>query len=184
MSGKKTSVEIVKKVQELYTTTHLSVNAIAKQFGMCPSTVKNYTYKLGLQRTQKPVRVKSFSKPRGPKLKPRPNLTPEQQALFDEHYTMVRAILMKNGGKWRAKMAGTEIDDLESAGLAGLWRAALKFDPSRGLKFKTLAYKTIMGDIYEAIEIARYGSRRHGRPLIDHSKFTTYEETFEKDDDY
>lgn len=182
MRGKRISPELIPKFQELYTTTSLSINAIAKQFGVCNKTVKSYTSELGFKKPQKAVRAKSSFRPKGPKPKRRPDMTPEQQALFDEHYTMVRSILMKNGGKWRAKLSGTEIEDLESAGLVGLWRAALKFDPSRGLSFKTLAYRTIMGDIYEAIEIARYGARRHGRDLIDHSKFQKYDEVFDEDE--
>jgi DNA-directed RNA polymerase specialized sigma subunit len=70
-----------------------------------------------------------------------------------------------------------ELEDMLQAGTIGLWRAALTYDKSHGTVFSTHATKAIEGEIFGAIEEARYGRRKRGRALIDHSKFVLYEET-------
>jgi DNA-directed RNA polymerase specialized sigma subunit len=74
-----------------------------------------------------------------------------------------------------------DADDMLSVGMVGLWRAALTYDENKNTAFATLAYKTIKGEIFEAIEVARFGRRRHGRDLIDQSKFISYVEINEED---
>ncbi len=73
-----------------------------------------------------------------------------------------------------------DADDMLSVGMIGLWRAALTYDKNKNTAFSTLAYKTIKGEIFEAIEVARFGRRRHGRDLIDQSKFIEYTEVNEE----
>jgi aryl carrier-like protein len=114
------------------------------------------------------------------KAKPKPALTLEQQKLFDDNLPSIRPILLKRGADWRARKAGMEFDDLYSAGLFALWRTCITFDSSKGYSFLTLLYKAISGEMYEAIELARYGRRCRGKKLIDHSLFTPYEEAYEE----
>lgn len=105
----------------------------------------------------------------------RPDLTKAQQKLFNDHIPLVKTIIQQTGS-WRAKLAGMDADDMLSVGMIGLWRAALTYDKNKNTAFSTLAYKTIKGEIFEAIEVARFGRRRHGRDLIDQSKFVEYTE--------
>lgn len=99
--------------------------------------------------------------------------TPEQLELFARW----RHLVLSNGnavGWWRAKLAGIDVSDLRQAGLMGLWRAVLNFDPARGLKFATLARHAIRGAMFDAIENARYGRRvRKNYPALDHSQFVS-----------
>ena len=108
----------------------------------------------------------------------RPDLTKAQQKLFNDHIPLVKTIIQQTGS-WRAKLAGMDADDMLSVGMVGLWRAALTYDKNKNTAFATLAYKTIKGEIFEAIEVARFGRRRHGRDLIDQSKFVEYTEVNE-----
>jgi DNA-directed RNA polymerase sigma subunit (sigma70/sigma32) len=109
----------------------------------------------------------------------RPDLTKAQQKLFNDHIPLVKTIIQQTGS-WRAKLAGMDADDMLSVGMIGLWRAALTYDKNKNTAFSTLAYKTIKGEIFEAIEVARFGRRRHGRDLIDQSKFIEYTEVNEE----
>lgn len=139
-----------------------NMNITAEKYGVDKATVRNWCIKAGIKTSNKK--------------QPRPDFNSEQQKLWDDHFTMVPKIIHKNGGKWRAKYSGMEVEDLHSAGYIGLWRAVLTFDPSKGLAFMTLAYKSIMGEVFEAIEIARYGRRQRGKKLIDHSKMVSFSE--------
>lgn len=114
----------------------------------------------------------------GRQVQARPELTKAQQKLFNDHIPLVKTII-KQTGSWRAKLAGMDADDMLSVGMIGLWRAALTYDKNKNTAFATLAYKTIKGEIFEAIEVARFGRRRHGRDLIDQSKFVEYIEVNE-----
>lgn len=62
----------------------------------------------------------------------------------------------------RRGSAGLDFDQLKSAGWEGLYKAAKAFDPSRGFRFSTLAYRAISNHIYAAIRqemIQKGGSR-------------------------
>jgi RNA polymerase sigma factor (sigma-70 family) len=75
-------------------------------------------------------------------------LNPEQQSLVVNHVAMVRAMAhsaMSN------KPKNILYEDLVSAGTVGLCEAALRFDPSRGAKFSTLAYHRIRGAISDEV---------------------------------
>jgi hypothetical protein len=54
-------------------------------------------------------------------------------------------------------------DDIESAALLGLWRAALAFDPSRGPGFKAAAYRRVVGAVIDCLRMSRPLGYR-GRP--------------------
>ena len=139
-----------------------SIKKASEKFGVHKDTLRYWCRKRGIKTSNKN--------------QPRPDFTQEQQKLWDDHFTMVPKIIQKNGGGWRSKYSGMEVEDLHSAGYIGLWRAVLTFDPSKGLAFMTLAYKSIMGEVFEAIEIARYGRRQRGKKLIDHSKMVSFSE--------
>lgn len=92
--------------------------------------------------------------------------------LFDENADMVRLVVGRIGGYWRAKRAGCDLDDLMQAGLVGLWRATALFQRKKGIKFATFARPRVVGEILECLDSARYGKRlRSGNPLIDQSNF-------------
>ena len=46
---------------------------------------------------------------------------------------------------------GTDLDNLEAAGVLGLVEAANRFDPERGVRFKTFAYTRIRGAIFDEL---------------------------------
>lgn len=159
------SPEIEKRVVEEYKKC-LLLEQVEKKCGVNRSTVSKILKAHGIEvRTGKPT-------------KRRPDLTKAQQKLFNDHIPLVKGII-KQTGSWRAKLAGMDMDDMMAVGMIGLWRAALTYDKKHGTAFNTLAYKTIKGEIFEAIEVARYGRRRHGRDLIDQSKFVEYTEVNE-----
>jgi DNA-directed RNA polymerase sigma subunit (sigma70/sigma32) len=110
----------------------------------------------------------------------KPDLTPSQKEMFDTHTHIVKLAISRLG-KWRFKYAGLEYDDVYSAGMVGLWRATLTYNKKVGTVFSTLAYKAIVGEILEAIEVARFGKRQRGNTLIDQSKFVSYQETWDED---
>ena len=96
--------------------------------------------------------------------------TPEQLALFEAHATVV-GYWVARFGRWRAKAAGVELDDLRQAARLGLWRACLNFQAERGLRFHTLAGWSIYWAMHDCIEAARYGRARRGQDLVDMSAF-------------
>jgi DNA-directed RNA polymerase sigma subunit (sigma70/sigma32) len=155
------------KVVEEYKNTQ-SVEKTAKKF------------KVSTKVASKIIKKHRLEVRNGRQAKVRPDLSEAQQKLFNDHIPLVKTII-KRTGSWRAKLAGMDLDDMFSVGMIGLWRAALTYNPNKNTTFGTLAYKTIEGDIFEAIEIARFGRRRHGKDLIDHSKFVEYIEVNEND---
>src|SRR6266404_5239797 len=46
---------------------------------------------------------------------------------------------------------GVDVDNLEAAGVLGLVEAANRFEPERGIAFKTFAYTRIRGAIYDEL---------------------------------
>lgn len=150
------------KVVADYKSTQ-SVEKTAKKFKVSTKVASKILKKHGVEVRQ------------GRLVQARPDLSKAQQKLFNDHIPLVKTII-KQTGSWRAKLAGLDADDMLSVGMIGLWRAALTYDKKKGTAFSTLAYKTIKGEIFEAIEVARFGRRRHGRDLIDQSKFVEYTE--------
>jgi hypothetical protein len=96
--------------------------------------------------------------------------TPQQVALYEAHASVV-GYWVARFGRWRARAAGLELDDLRQAARLGLWRACLNYEAERGLKFHTLAGWSISWAMHDCVEAARYGRKRRGQDLLDHSAF-------------
>lgn len=152
------SPELINNILCTYHKTK-SVGLTAKKLSISTATVSKILNNNDVPRYDKAVVRK-------------PDLTIDQKKLFDEGAPLVKSIIKKMG-VWRAKYAGMDREDMLSAGMIGLWRAALSYDPNKGIAFSTLATKIIKSEIYDAIEVARFGKRQHGRKLIDHSKFSS-----------
>ncbi len=67
---------------------------------------------------------------------------------MDQHLPLVEALARK---LLRSLPSFVEIDDLVAFGRLGLVEASRRFDPSRGILFKTFAYYRIRGAIYDGI---------------------------------
>jgi hypothetical protein len=119
---------------------------------------------------------------------PQPQPTAEQLAAYAS-YERHLGWHVARFGVWRARRAGIERDDLLQAARMGLWRACLTFDPSLGCVLATHATKHIYWHLHDAIERARFGKTRKGRPLHDHAanKYLAHDppapETPDDDDD-
>lgn len=76
-------------------------------------------------------------------------------ALFEAHRELVSI--------WVAKLwvlhryARLEVEDLEQMGYLGLWHAATRFDPARGVQFDTYATVCIRGLILQGVHRYRFG---------------------------
>lgn len=77
---------------------------------------------------------------------PPPGTTPD--ALVEQYLGFVTAIAKKI---LRGLPAFVELGDLEGFGQIGLIEASRRFDPTRGVQFKTFAYYRIRGGIYDGI---------------------------------
>src|SRR4051812_28424171 len=72
----------------------------------------------------------------------------QQQELILQHLALVRHVL----GRLRAKLPpGTDLENLEAAGVLGLVEAASRFDPQRGIRFETFAYPRIRGAVIDEL---------------------------------
>jgi RNA polymerase sigma factor FliA len=70
----------------------------------------------------------------------------QRDELILGHLALVRHIL----GRLAAKLPhGIDLENLEAAGTLGLVEAANRFQPERGIHFKTFAYTRIRGAIYD-----------------------------------
>src|SRR5262245_16577406 len=72
----------------------------------------------------------------------------QREELILAHLSLVRHIL----GRLTAKLPPrVDLDNLEAAGILGLVEAANRFEPERGVAFKTFAYTRIRGAIYDEL---------------------------------
>lgn len=79
-----------------------------------------------------------------------------REALITEHVGLVHYIV----GRVSVRLPDSvERDDLESAGLIGLVKAADRFDPDRGVKFATYASSLIRGEVMEALRAKDWAPR-------------------------
>lgn len=73
-------------------------------------------------------------------------VTPEQrrreEALLRQHLPLLKTIYSQE--RWRYETL--DGDDLFSVGLIGLWKAARRYDPSKGYRFSSLAKSFIVGE--------------------------------------
>jgi RNA polymerase sigma factor for flagellar operon FliA len=73
---------------------------------------------------------------------------PERDELILEHLPQIKFIAQRISSKLPSHV---ELNDLVSAGILGLLDAIKKFDPSRGVKFKTYAELRIKGAILDSL---------------------------------
>ncbi len=72
----------------------------------------------------------------------------QRDELILGHLSLVRHII----GRIAAKLPyGIDLENLEAAGTLGLVEAANRFEPERGIHFKTFAYTRIRGAIYDEL---------------------------------
>jgi RNA polymerase sigma factor for flagellar operon FliA len=72
----------------------------------------------------------------------------QREELILGNLTLVRHIL----GRLVARLPrGIDLDNLEAAGVLGLVEAANRYEPERGIRFKTFAYTRIRGAIYDEL---------------------------------
>src|SRR5690606_32837302 len=70
------------------------------------------------------------------------------EALVEQYRASVTALAKQI---LRSRPSFVELEDLEGYGQIGLIEASRRFDPSRGVQFKTFAYYRIRGAIYDGI---------------------------------
>jgi RNA polymerase sigma factor FliA len=72
----------------------------------------------------------------------------QRDELIMGHLALVRHII----GRLAAKLPyGIDLENLEAAGTLGLVEAANRFEPERGIQFKTVAFTRIRGAIYDEL---------------------------------
>jgi RNA polymerase sigma factor for flagellar operon FliA len=72
----------------------------------------------------------------------------QREELILGNLSLVRHIL----GRLAARLPrGVDMDNLEAAGVLGLVEAANRYEPERGINFKTFAYTRIRGAIYDEL---------------------------------
>ena len=71
-------------------------------------------------------------------------LEPDRMQLVSQHLPLVRVLA-------RRYARGVELDDLVGAGSLGLVKAARRFQPSRGIEFRSFAVQTIAGEMQHFI---------------------------------
>ena len=72
----------------------------------------------------------------------------QSEQLILEHLGYVRHLLGRMVGELPA---GTDVENLEAAGVLGLVEAARQFDPARGVAFTTFAYTRIRGAVIDEL---------------------------------
>lgn len=91
-------------------------------------------------------------------------LATDPRELYETHARLVGAVLhehYRHCWTWR--------DDLTQEGLLGLWQAALKFDPARGVKFRTFAKHRVLGamrDWIRSYSIGPLARRRKHQAVV------------------
>ncbi|WP_059040724.1 sigma-70 family RNA polymerase sigma factor [Paenibacillus rubinfantis] len=83
-----------------------------------------------------------------------------QELAFNQLHQRYRTVIDEIGRKYFAR--GITRQDIQQAGSIGLYRAAKKYDPSRGVKFRTYAGLHIQSSIINTVKSA---TRRRQRAL-------------------
>ena len=93
---------------------------------------------------------------------------PVREKLITDHLPLVRRVSEHLRASWRE--SGLEIDDLVSCGTVGLIQAADRFDPTRGVSFKTYAELVIKGAIRDGVSRGTnwFGRRAAGSATVVH----------------
>lgn len=76
-------------------------------------------------------------------------MTAEQQVLWDDHRVWALKIAAKAAR--RSQLRPDEAEPLKTAALVGLIQAVQRFDPARGLAFKTMAGMRIFGAVVDCL---------------------------------
>lgn len=80
----------------------------------------------------------------------------QREKLITDHIGLVRHVV----GRVVVRLPdGVDRDDLESAGIIGLIKAADRFDPARGVKFATYASAVVHGEVMEALRAKDWAPR-------------------------
>lgn len=82
-------------------------------------------------------------------------LTPEQQEIVIKNKGLVYAYINRITKKRFLEARLLEHDDIVSAGMVGLIRAAILFKPEKGNRFSTYAWKAIHSEIRKAVATAQ-----------------------------
>jgi RNA polymerase sigma factor for flagellar operon FliA len=88
-------------------------------------------------------------------------LTPEQQRWVERAAPKVRALARSLA----PSTPHASLDELESAGLEGLVQAALRFDPTAGVPFRSFAHYRVRGAMIDAAREAAPAIRRRSRAM-------------------
>jgi hypothetical protein len=93
---------------------------------------------------------------------------PVREKLITDHLPLVRRVSERLHSSWRD--SGLEISDLVACGAIGLVQAADRFDPTRGVRFKTFAEIVIEGAIRDGVGRGRnwFGRRAVGAVIVVH----------------
>jgi RNA polymerase sigma factor (sigma-70 family) len=93
---------------------------------------------------------------------------PVREKLITDHLPLVRRVSERLHSSWRD--SGLEISDLVACGAIGLVQAADRFDPTRGIRFKTFAEIVIEGAIRDGVGRGRnwFGRRAVGAVIVVH----------------
>lgn len=89
----------------------------------------------------------------------------DRETLIEEHVSLVKYLAARVSAKLPPSI---EVDDLVGAGMLGLIDAAEKFDPSRGIRFRTYAERRIRGAILDhlrSLDWAPRSLRRRAREI-------------------
>jgi RNA polymerase sigma factor FliA len=78
------------------------------------------------------------------------------EEMLDEYIPLVQMVVAQMK---RNLSNQTDVDELFSSGMIGLWDASQKFDPTLGIKFETYAVQRIRGAILDGIRAIDHASR-------------------------
>ncbi|HZL17208.1 MAG TPA: sigma-70 family RNA polymerase sigma factor [Polyangia bacterium] len=93
---------------------------------------------------------------------------PVREKLITDHLPLVRRVSERLHASWRER--GLELSELVACGALGLVQAADRFDPTRGIRFKTFAEIVIEGAIRDGVGRGRnwFGRRAVGTVVVVH----------------
>lgn len=92
--------------------------------------------------------------------------SPERRLFLESHVDLVRYAALRIASRLPASV---ELEDLVNDGVVGLLDAAAKYDPSRGVRFRTYAEARVRGAILDALRQRDWRPRsvRRGRREMD-----------------
>lgn len=88
--------------------------------------------------------------------------TEGKKEFIERHISLVKYVVMRIKAKLPSHI---DVDDLISAGVVGLMDAAEKFDPKRGIQFKTYAEMRIKGAVLDELRALDWAPRTMRREI-------------------